>query len=247
MSLNAIKSEDDFCVTARDGKDIFVRHAVPINDNDKAIILAHGITGHPNEYIHLAARDYFNAEGYDVYRMSFYDDADNARKLHTTTLPLQANDLNDVVASIKGKHSKTFLCGHSYGGATTLFANPDVDAITFWDSSFYVWQYWDNFSALNDNLINASNRISMLHNTDMKDHALAQTGSSMEALAGQIKAPSTVVSAEHGGLIEGCKKLYESLNIEKDYQQIARADHCFYNGHTAQDLFKKTHNWFERF
>lgn len=246
-----IKEENDFYVAARDGRDIFVRQAAPTNDNGKAVVLAHGITGRPDEYIHLMARDFFTSHGYDVYRMSFYDDADNARKLHTTTLPLQANDLNDVVEHVSDKNENVFVCGHSYGGATTLFANPKTKANAFWDSSFYVWRFWDEFpkdeNTLENELIGQSWRISMLFSKEMMRHARAQSEETMKQLATAINSPSIVLTAEEYNLVESGKDLFTNLSCKKDYKEIKRANHQFTNGHTVQDLLKETHNWFERF
>lgn len=251
MISNILKSEDTFYVTARDGKGILVHHAAPIKDNNKAVILAHGITGHPNEYIHLSARDFFAEYDYHVYRLSLYDDNENSRRLHTTTLPLQANDLNDVLQHAKSKHEKVYVCGHSYGGATTLFANPQSTANAFWDSSFYVWGFWQEFTkdteTLANEIISTNKRISMLFSKEMMEHANAQDEKSMETLAADISAPSIVITAADYTLVEGGKHLFQSLTCEKDYKEIKDADHCFYIGHTVQDLLKETHSWFERF
>jgi alpha-beta hydrolase superfamily lysophospholipase len=251
-SAAQIKEEKDFYVTSRDGKDLFVRHAESKNNSDdKAVVLAHGITGNPNEYIHMCARNFFTQKGYDVYRMSFYDDAENARKLHTTTLPLQANDLNDVIEHVKEKHEKVFSCGHSYGGATTLFANPDVNAIAFWDSSFDVAKFWTEFKRDEDTLDNASisisRRINMLFSKEMMVQAQSQTEQDMENLSKSISSPSTVITAEQCDLVEGGKHLFKHLTCEKEYHEVKNADHLFTNGDTAQDLLNATHQWFERF
>lgn len=246
-----IKEEKDFYVTACDGKDVFVRHAAPPNENGKAVILAHGISGRPDEYIHLTARNFFTAHGYDVYRVSFYDDADNARKLHTTTLPLQANDLNDVVAHVSDKNDNVFVCGHSYGGATALFANPKTKANAFWDSSFYVWRFWDEFpkdeDTLENEIIGQSWRISMLFSKEMMRHARSQSEESMKDLAKGINSPSIVLTAGEYNLVESGKHLFENLTCEKEYKEIKNADHQFTKAHTVQNLLNETHNWFERF
>jgi alpha-beta hydrolase superfamily lysophospholipase len=251
-SAAQIKEEKDFYVTSRDGKVLFVRHAESKNNSDdKAVVLAHGITGNPNEYIHMYARNFFTEKGYDVYRMSFYDDADNARKLHTTTLPLQANDLNDVIEHVKEKHEKVFSCGHSYGGATTLFANPDVNAIAFWDSSFDVSCFWEEFKrdekTFDTKIISISNRIDMLFSKEMMEHAQSHTEQDMEDLSKSISSPSTVITAEKYDLVEGGTHLFEHLTCTKEYHEIKNADHRFTNGDTAQDLLNVTHQWFERF
>ncbi len=252
MSLNGLKFETDFYVTARDGKDIFVRHATAIeNSENKAVILAHGITGNPNEYIHMSARNFFVEKGYDVYRMSFYDDADNARKLHTTTLPLQANDMNDVIAHVKKAHDKVFVCGHSYGGATMLFANPQTTANAFWDSSFDVSLFWQEFerheNTFDEALISKNNRMDQLFSKEMLSHANEQSAEDMIELASTIKSPSIVITAETDPNRDDRKRIYDFLTVKKEYTDIKGADHQFLNGNTIQDLLTTTHTWFERF
>lgn len=247
-----IKEEKDFYVAARDGKEIAVRYAASKdNPDNKAVILAHGITGRPSEYIHMMARNYFTEKGYDVYRMSFYDDADNARKMHTTTLPLQANDMNDVVAHVKQNHGKVYLCGHSYGGATILFANPDVDALAFWDSAFDVGSFWTEIQkdqeTLDKEIISTSSRINMLFSKEMMTHAQSQSIENMNRMTASIKKPSTVITAEKDTNLESGKHIFKNLACEKEYHEIKNADHRFLVGDTAQDLYNATHLWFKKF
>ena len=237
-SAEHIKEERDFYVTARDGKDIAVRYASSKNNTtNQAVILAHGITGRPSEYIHMYARNFFTEKGYDVYRMSFYDDADNARKMHTTTLPLQANDMNDVVSHAKDNHDKVYVCGHSYGGATILFAQPKVDALAFWDSAFDVQNFWNLFTkdttSLDHALINTSWRINQLFSKEMMAHAQSQTEEDMKNLTNSIVAPSIVITAEKDDNLESGQKIFKHLSCEKEYQEIKNADHRFLIGDTT--------------
>jgi len=251
VHLTNLKSENDFYVTARDGIDIFVRHAAPEDSQNKAVVIAHGIPGNPNEYIHMSARNFFIEKGYNVYRMSFYDDAESTRKLHTTTLQIQANDLNDVVAHVSTNHESTYVCGHSYGGATTLFANPSAQAIAFWDSSFYVWALWDQFekdeTTFDKELLGKSNRFFMLFSKEMMAHARAQNEESMAALTSKITAPSLVLNSGEDYFIDSSARVYDALICEKEKCAIPDADHQFLTDNTVQILLNETHKWFERF
>ncbi|MEM8833710.1 MAG: alpha/beta hydrolase [Pseudomonadota bacterium] len=243
-----IKEEKDFYVTARDSKDIFIRYAAA-NDNPdrKAVVLAHGICGQPEEYIHMFARNYFTEKGYDVYRMSFYDDGDNSRKIHTTTLLLQANDMNDVISHAKESHDKVYVCGHSYGGATILFANPDTNATAFWDSSFDVTRFWKDVKIIDGKPMTQSWRINMLFNPEMMEHANSQSTENMESLAQSISSPSVVITALKHDMVDQSKNIFKSLTCEKEYHEIANAKHRFTQGDTALELYNATHQWFERF
>lgn len=215
--------------------------------SQKAVILAHGLTGHLHEHIHFVARDYFLSKGYDVYRMSFYAEREGYRLLTDCTLKIQADDMNAVVAHVKTKHEKLYVCGHSYGGMTILFANPDTTANAFWDSSYRPWQeFWNT-----DEVKPCDNRpnyqvnwigVTQILSKSMYDEAKALSEAGSQILARAIKSPSIVFNAE----LPNTVILYKDLTCEKEYSKID-ADHCFTRGQTALELVKQTHEWFEKF
>ena len=87
----ALENEIDFDLDAFDGKKIWCRlNKAEKGAAKKVVILSHGLTGHPNEYLHQIARDFFTARGYDVCRFSYYHDGDDYRTLTDCTLKFTA-------------------------------------------------------------------------------------------------------------------------------------------------------------
>lgn len=247
---NANEDEVDFDLDAFDGKKISCRlNRAMGGDTNKAVILSHGLTGHPNEYIHMMARDFFAVRGYDVYRFAYYRDGDDYRTLTDCTLEIHGKDLNVVVDFVQQKYDQVFVCGHSYGGLTMLFAQPDVTAAAFWDSSFTPYaSFWkrDATYVPEQDCYNLTWECEFKVGRAMVEEAKSLTADKAEEMAAQFKAPSLVALAGDNTENANRAHLYEALTCEKDLQDIAGADHCFTKGDTVYDLLEKTNNWFER-
>lgn len=247
----SLHREDVLNITAHDGKKIFVycnrASDVP---SKKAIIIAHGLGGSPNGYMHLIARNYFNALGYDVYRMAFYWDEPEFRILHECTLAIHGQDLNTVIEHVRDRHEKLYVCGHSYGGLTLVFANPKVNALSFWDSSYQPWDgLWSKSAKLSDDkksyLLRWEYLITIGHG--MIDEAKALTRDAAQKMTSKIYAPSQVAVANEGFLKLDTQMLFNDLACAKEIVTVDGAGHTFVEGQVVFDLLKKTHHWFERF
>ena len=131
---DSMQAESWFSALSKDGKKVFgiFNAAASGKVADKIVVIAHGLTGSPQDAMHQSARKYFNERGYDVARIAFYNSDPDGRLLRDCTLQLHADDLNAVVDRFSGQYKKLFVAGHSYGGLSTLFANPDATAISFW-------------------------------------------------------------------------------------------------------------------
>ncbi len=217
--------------------------------SDKAVVLAHGLTGNPNEFIHMAGKEYFNALGYDVYRIAFYSSEPNCRMLHETTLAIHGLDMNSLIAHIKQDYKKLFVCGHSYGGLTMVFANPQVDAIAFWDPSVFPWTEFmerDAAHIAEMSLYSIGGSAMKLMGKAMYVEAISLVPEKVNPMAARISAPAIVIEAENGGLGNSAK-LYNALTSQKDLKTIKDADHCFTKGLTIQPLLEATQNWFKKY
>ena len=246
----SIAREKTLFIPAFDKKSIYcVVNYAGDAPSEKAVVLAHGLTGNPNEYIHLMARDHFNRLGYDVYRVAFYWHAENCRVLHETTLAIHALDLNSVIAHIKTDHKKIYVCGHSYGGLTMVFANPQADAVAFWDPAFYPWSEFmeeEGVHLSEMSLYSIGWGMACLMGKAMYTEAQSMKPEKADPMAAKITAPSIVLQAENGGH-DNCTKLYDALTCKKDIKVIKDADHCFTRGLTVQPLLEATQNWFKKF
>ncbi|MFA6280704.1 MAG: alpha/beta fold hydrolase [Bdellovibrionales bacterium] len=241
--------EEPFSLAAVDGKKIYGLLNRSRTPSKKVIVLAHGFTGHPREYLHVIARNFFAAKGYDVVRFSFYSQESDARKLVECTIQTHADDLAFICDHFRPLYDKLYVAGHSYGGKAMIHANTQAAALGFWDSSFLTYEtFWKaNATKLEgtpyytagwgcDNLINPA-MIEMDKNTSESD---------LIALAQKITTPSLVITAENEGEPTTRTILYDALICPKSYVEIKGADHCFTNGDTVYDMLERTLEWFNQ-
>ncbi len=242
--------ETDFHVVGFDGKKIFVRlNKAGEGNAEKAVVIGHGFTGKPEEALHQVARDYFNDRGYDVYRLAYYYDETGYRRLHETTLEIHAKDLNAVLDHIRGKHKKLFSVGHSHGGLTMVYANPQATALSFWDPSYQPSRRWVLNAQLSSDgsHYERTGRFKFAIGKDSIEEVKKLTREAAKEMTGKITAPSLVAIAENSWLGEDPDMLFDDLKCEKGKVKIKGADHIFGKGKTAHDLVQKTYSWFERF
>ena len=242
-------SERQIQTKAQDGKVIYsiFNPAVGVK-SDVLVIIGHGLTGHPNEYVHKIAHRYFNEKGWDTLRIAYYSDPADARKLKDCTLSIHADDLNTVIKAHKPLYKKIFCVGHSYGGLTMLFANPNADALSFWDSSFTPYDgFWKRDAVYMPELDcytmgwGQNNLIGKAMVEEAKNLKLEDSIS----LAKAIQTPSQVVVAtmDHENAIPTI--LYDHLVCPKELCEIA-ANHTFTFENTADTLAQKTYEWFAK-
>ncbi|MDY0029948.1 MAG: alpha/beta hydrolase [Pseudobdellovibrionaceae bacterium] len=245
----SLERESDFDIPAFDGKKIFVRLNKSGNKpSKKAVVIGHGLTGRPEEALHQIARDYFNDRGYDVYRLAYYHDDTGYRRLHETTLDIHAKDLNTVLGHVRGSHEKVFVIGHSHGGLTMVFANPQANALCFWDPSYQPGRRWVINAQLSHDgrHYERTGRFKFAVGIDAIEEVKKLTREAAKEMAEKITAPSLVVVAEDSWLGEDPNLLFDDLTCEKGKVRIKGADHIFSRGKTAHDLVQKTYAWFER-
>lgn len=240
--------EEPFTLPTPDGKKIYGILNKSTKPNGKVVVLSHGMTGHPQEYIHVIARNVLTASGYDVLRFGYYNEQDDARKLVECTIETHADDLNSVCNQLQPHYSKIFVAGHSYGGLSALYANPDVAALAFWDSSYRVYDsFWKKLAKKMENTpyytigwgsdrVISSKMIEFDRNASYEDLA---------ALAAKIKTPSLVVTAEEEKNDPARSPLFGALTCSKKSIEIKGANHIFTNGHTVYDLLDSTAEWFD--
>lgn len=236
-------------ITAHDGKVIYsVFNPAIGGKSDVLVVIGHGLTGHPNEYLHKTAQRYLNEKGWDVLRVAYYASQDDARKLEDCTLAIHAQDLNTVIAANKSKYRKIFAVGHSYGGLTMLFANPNVDALSFWDSSFTPYEaFWKSDAVYVPELdcYKIGWGSTKIIGKAMYEEAKDLSEANAISLAQQIAVPSQVVLATVGQENADPEIFFKSLRSIKELCKI-ESDHCFYIENTADILAQKTYEWFVR-
>lgn len=245
-------NEDEIILDAGDGKKIYVlRNLNGDGEGRRAVVLCHGLTGSPTQYMHMRARNHFLERGYDVYRIFFYGEPADARNLMECTLDIHAQDLNRLLAHLKPLYQDIFIAGHSYGGLTILYAQPDVTAISFWDPAFV--PSWHKSLEPVPGMGFESTRWSGTYHVfgdRLYEDALTVTAQTSGARAARITPPSQVVLAEPNlgkNLGKDRVRLFEALTCDKELVRIAEADHSFTVKDTVEELLEATSAWFGKF
>lgn len=107
------------------------------------VVHIHGLTHHMGMLLEVTSGEFFNAQGFDHYRMSLYERTPDSRKLNASTLATHMRDIEAVLANFRGKYDTLYMTAHSLGGLATLIGNfAGVRAISFWDPSLDVTNFW---------------------------------------------------------------------------------------------------------
>ena len=244
--------EEILNIPTSDGKQIRCVYNAPNGKNipKKALLIAHGLTSSVYDYIHQQARNYFTKKGYAIYRIAFYNLGENYRNLVDCTLQTHAEDLNTAYNYIRPKHQKLYIAGHSYGGITTLMANPKAEALAFWDSSYRLQEtLWRAYITPIENTpyCTLGNGITPLISKEMAEEGCNFTRMKEDTLAQHIKTPSLLVGCGHDSSIYRNNALYKALDCKKELIFLKNADHSFTYKNTAIQLMQKTYTWFEKF
>ncbi len=220
------------------------------NAAGKLLVIAHGLGGFTGEYMHQMAARYFIYHGYDVVRLSFYSPEPDARRLSGTTLAQQVQDLQAVLSHFADGYDKVYVAGHSYGGMTTLIANPDIEAVSLWDSSLYPYtDFWARESRVMETCgcTVLDYGYEAVVSPEMIAEGQGYDWDKVQALAEAMRAPTQIIVAGAHIKRPGQKQVYDVLPAPKDYITIDGADHEFVNGDTVYQLLDNTRLWFERF
>ena len=216
-------------------------------DGSRLVLMAHGFTGHPDEFLFRHARDRFLAAGYDVCRLAFYWWPADARRLDDTTLALQADDLRRAFDALAAG-MRVFVIGHSYGGTTAMLANLPAAAQSLWDCLFVPARLWpdrlamDFAPALGKYITRDGAR--MLVNPAMRDEALGYGLDNMRRLAAALRSPTQMVAAAAGGHTDPAQDWSDALPPGSARLVVPHANHTFTSGTTIDDLCRATLDWF---
>ncbi len=221
---------------------------------EKAVIIIHGLTGNPHEYIHESAADFFTEKGYDVIRPYLYG-GENGRALVDCTLETHAQDVNTIVNNIRGKYKKLFLVGHSYGGPTVMIAKPNgITAVSLWDPSFNMPALWE-MSPPKEILglyVARFGGVDHLLGEAMIEEGRTRFGEKeCLKISGEFTAPVQVIGADESDeadLYAQCSLSWHSgYEGKKECIKVAGADHIFVRGESCDKLLNATLKWFEQF
>lgn len=218
--------------------------------NDKAIILVHGLTGHPFEYHHNCAAFTFPAQGYDVIRPYLYCGEENARKLIDCTLAIHSQDVTTVAKHFSKQYKNLYAIGHSFGGPSVIGADTDLfTAISLWDPTvepketlignecvipfhdFYLLRWEPD----------------ILIGRKMVEEAQSFDRHKTQKLSEACIAPVQVILAGDGEYAKNGFSYNDFVKTETELHIILGTQHCFYEEGTTGPLLNYTQNWFDKF
>lgn len=243
--------ESRFALATPDGFTLYgIRNNAGDTPSDRLMIIAHGLGGYATEYLHQTAAHYFVAKGYDVVRFFFYTCEKNARRLSQCMLKDHVADLNLVIAHFRPEYQNVFIAGHSYGGMTALMANPDVNAVSMWDSTLFPYKdFWDRESRYDERLdcYILDYGYEVLVSKAMVEESSAFDFAFTKKLANAMTAPVQLLVADEGLRTKGQQSTFKEFPEPSDFALIPGAGHCFTEGGAIFDLLDKTYYWFGRF
>ncbi len=246
--------EEYLCIEGSDGKGIYGK--LRANGKDKLVVHAHGLAQNANSLLEVTSSEFFEAHGYDHYRLSFYDVPDDARKLKDSSPLTHVKDLKAVLAYFADKYDAIYITAHSLGGLVTLILNPpNVRAISFWEPAFDVTTIWATGSFIEHmpqrHEYQLHFGIDYVLGEAMVEEMKNYPDEKCLELAKEVTTPSQFVIAEESIFLFSPRTSPDNYRTAFsgafDLQRVAGADHVFANEGNRPDLFKTTLKWFEKY
>ncbi len=216
-------------------------------DNKKIVIIAHGLGGYINQFMHKQASLLMPKCGYDVARINLYS---HKYPLEKSSIAILVEKIRATVNHYRSKYEKIFLVGHSYGCINILEANLDgITAASLWEASFGIdktvgalklgevgdYFYFDTFV------------VRPIMSKEFLDEVTSYTEEKCYKLSDEIKHPIQVVHGTESILYKNKKTYTDKCEVRNRYDVVEGANHIFWEGNTAFDLLDKTLDWFGEF
>lgn len=217
-------------------------------DQPLAVII-HGRPGSGNELLQYLGARYLYELGFASLRLSMYDFSVNTRNLVDCTLDTHAQDFSTVIDYVHSRGTKqVFGIGHSYGGATILKSDAELDGAVLWDPTHF--SYWQehpepdpNFpeEIVGDLVITMTGYgfITPLAAREY-DHNLGDSSTWARGKG----YPLEIISAGQGGMAHLGKRYIDFADEPKKHVIINDAHHQFEDSDKVMSqLFEETTNW----
>jgi hypothetical protein len=222
---------------------------------ERLVVHLHGMTHHMNQLLEVTSRDFFAANGFDHYRISFYEFPKDSRKLSNSTLSTHARDIQTVLDHFKQAYKQIFVTAHSLAALTMMIANPSgATAVSLWDPSTDVTNFWETNNCLTlhedgEHYLMDYGSVFWLHKDMVEENKLYPHAKCQE-LVGRITTPSQMIAAEKGifTFSPGIKPedFAGKFSGPFELQKIEDANHTFSLEGNREKLFAKTLSWFEK-
>ena len=225
------------------------------NGHRRLVVHLHGMTHYKGSLLEVTSADFFEAKGYDHYRISFYDYAWDSRRLLNSTLSTHRRDLETVLAHFRPLYDEIFISAHSLSGLVTLIHNPQgVKAISLWDPSFDATNFWASAAYLTHmperKQYILDYGVTYVVAEEMVEEMKRYPDSECLKLAGQVTTPVQLIVSEQSIFDASPHTSPEAyrgaFGGPFDLQRITGAAHTFSYQGNREPLFQATLEWFER-
>ncbi len=217
------------------------------------LIIIHGLPCNIEESLYLEAANWFEKQGYAVYRFNLYSYQADARQLIDSTLTSHAADLDTVVNYFRQhKVKKIYVAGHSFG-APTILTSPkqNFDTAILWDGSYDISFAKEKYGYPGGKFIKELNGYLMHWGPNVIiNKVMAEEVDNLpwDKLATNFKKPLSIIAAGKGILVKGAKTYFATANSPKKLTIIKGATHHFADSSKVRlELFKATKQWIDQF
>jgi hypothetical protein len=223
---------------------------------DRLVVHLHGMTNHMNQLLEATSRDFFVAEGFDHYRISFYEFPKDSRKLSNSTLSPMRGTFRPSWIILRRLATNRFLSPLiRLAALTMMISNPSgATAVSLWDPSTDVTNFWETNKCLTphedgEHYLMDYGSVFWLHRDMVEENKLYPHAKCQE-LVGKITTPSQMIAAEKGifTFSAGIKPedFVGKFGGPFELQKIVGANHTFSLEGNREALFAKTLSWFKK-
>lgn len=234
-----------------DGHGIYGVHCN--NGKEKLVLHVHGLTQHSGCLMEVTSREFFEDNGFDHYSPTLYSIQKDSRKLPESTLSTHIRDVQTVLDHFKKSYKEIFVSAHSLGGLVMMIMNPkDVSAMSLWDPSLDVTNFWESGSYLKPMSERKEYRMDygsvFAIGEAMVEEIKNYPDSVCRELARKISTPTQFIIPEESIFLASPHTSPESykdaFDGPFDLQHIAEANHIFSRKGTRQQVFEHTLRFF---
>ncbi len=226
------------------------------NGNKRLVVHIHGMTHKMGFLLEVTSGEFFYKNGYDHYRVSLYDAAPKSRRLPDSTLTTHTRDILAVIERFKNDYDAIYITAHSLGGLATLILNPQgVKAISLWDPSFDVTNFWASGPYLTHIPERKQYYLDYgcvyVIGEEMVEEIKKYPDEKCLELAKAISTPTQLIIPEesifNASPHTSPEKYRKAFTGPFDLTRIAKANHTFSYENNRLALFDSTLEWFEKF
>lgn len=240
--------EKEISIKTPDKKLIYGTLGKSKNKSDTLVIFVHGFTGHQNEHIFFNGSRFLAGKGCDTFRFNLYSWQKDARHFKDVKISLHGKDITTVVKYFRKKYKKIFLIGHSYGGASLLFAETElVDGLVFWDASYIDSRYAHEDLGYDKKTGKYIYDFGIEYFVGKEFIDELRNFPDCGDLIKKIHKPVLFIVSGREGNVKAEQQYFIQANKPKARVNIKHADHCFDNWEDEKRLLDETWAWLRKY